>query len=143
MTSVAAVESPTTIAGAWLRRFGEALEQQNVARAADLFMAEGWWRDLLAFTWDLRTFHGSKAIGGAMARSVASAGPREFRLEPGREPALTGSDASRTIEAFYRFETKLARGRGFLRLMPDGEGRWKAWTLLTAMEELKGFEEWR
>jgi putative flavoprotein involved in K+ transport len=141
MTTVVAVETPRAIASEWLRRFGEALERQDPERAADLFTAEGWWRDLLAFTWDLRTFHGAKAIGAGLGRALAAAAPRDFQLEQGKEPALTGSDASRTVEAFYRFETNLARGRGFLRLVPTEDGSWKAWTLLTAMEELKGHEE--
>jgi len=141
MTATVAIETPTTIASEWLRQFGEALEQRETDRAADLFMAEGWWRDLLAFTWDLRTFHGAKTIAAALGRTVAAAEPRGFRLEPGREPTLTGTDAARTVEAFYRFETRLARGRGFIRLMPLETGSWKAWTLLTAMEELKGHEE--
>jgi len=141
MATVVAVETPTTIASEWLRQFGEALEERDTERAADLFMAEGWWRDLLALTWDLRTFHGAKAIGAALGRTLAAAEPRHFHLEPARAPAVTGTGASRTLEAFYRFETKLARGRGFMRLMPAADGTWKAWTLLTAMEELKGHEE--
>jgi putative flavoprotein involved in K+ transport len=141
MSATVAIETPTTIASEWLRHFGEALEQRDSERAADLFIAEGWWRDLLAFTWDLRTFHGAKTIGAALRRTVAAAGPRDFRLEPGREAVLTGAEATRTVEAFYRFETTLARGRGFIRLMPSENGSWKAWTLLTAMEELKGHEE--
>jgi putative flavoprotein involved in K+ transport len=141
MTTVVAVEAPATIASEWLRQFGEALEQRDTDRAANLFMAEGWWRDLLAFTWDLRTFHGTKAIAAGLARTLAAAAPRDFQLEPAKEPALTGLEASRTVEAFYRFETNLARGRGFLRLMPAEDGHWKAWTLLTATEELKGHEE--
>jgi putative flavoprotein involved in K+ transport len=44
------------------------------------------------------------------------------------------------IEAFFEFETKLARGRGVLRLMADGDGTWRAWNVLTAMQDLKGHE---
>jgi putative flavoprotein involved in K+ transport len=141
MTATVVIETPTTIAGEWLRQFGAALEQRDADRATDLFMAEGWWRDLLAFTWDLRTFHGARTIGSALRSTVAAAEPRDFQLEPGREAVLTGTDAARTVEAFYRFETKQARGRGFIRLMPSENGSWKAWTLLTAIEELKGHEE--
>src|SRR5258708_38541715 len=47
------------------------------------------------------------------------------------------------IEAIFKFETAQGRGSGILRLIPDaGDGnRLKAWTLLTALDELKGFEE--
>ena len=47
------------------------------------------------------------------------------------------------IEAIFKFETRTGRGDGIIRLIPDTEdgNRLKAWTLLTALEELKGFEE--
>ena len=51
-----------------------------------------------------------------------------------------GTDA---IEAIFKFETAVGRGNGIIRLIPDADdgNRLKAWTLLTALEELKGFEE--
>ena len=47
------------------------------------------------------------------------------------------------IETIFKFETGTGRGDGILRLIPDAAdgNRLKAWTLLTALEELKGFEE--
>ena len=62
--------------------------------------------------------------------SSNSVGPTAWRVEG--EPTVAGE----VLEAWVKFETKLARGRSILRLK-DG----RAWTLLTAIEELKGFEE--
>jgi cation diffusion facilitator CzcD-associated flavoprotein CzcO len=47
------------------------------------------------------------------------------------------------IETIFKFETAQGRGSGILRLIPDNAdgNRLKAWTLLTALDELKGFEE--
>src|SRR6202790_1668712 len=47
------------------------------------------------------------------------------------------------MEAIFKFETPQRRGDGILRLIPDAAdgNRLKAWTLLTALDELKGFEE--
>ena len=47
------------------------------------------------------------------------------------------------IEAIFRFETAEGRGSGVLRLIPDANdgNTLKAWTLLTALDEIKGFEE--
>ena len=47
------------------------------------------------------------------------------------------------IEAIFKFETKVGRGSGIIRLIPDADdgNRLKAWTLLTELGELKGFEE--
>src|SRR5205823_14483902 len=48
-----------------------------------------------------------------------------------------------SIETMFKFETADGRGNGILRLTPDAAdgNRLKAWTLLTSLEELKGFEE--
>jgi putative flavoprotein involved in K+ transport len=47
------------------------------------------------------------------------------------------------IFAFFRFETKLGRGRGIVNLTPtDKSGEhWKAFTIYTCLQELKGYEE--
>ena len=50
------------IAQEWLSDFGAALDRRDVDAAARLFAADGWWRDLLALTWDLRSLHGADAI---------------------------------------------------------------------------------
>ena len=50
---------------------------------------------------------------------------------------------TRAIEAFFAFETRDGRGSGIVRLAPDAAdgNALKAWTLLTALDELKGHEE--
>jgi hypothetical protein len=47
------------------------------------------------------------------------------------------------IFAFFRFETNLGRGRGIVNLTPaDTSGtHWKAFTIYTCLQELKGHEE--
>jgi cation diffusion facilitator CzcD-associated flavoprotein CzcO len=140
-TALAADEIQTT-ASAWLSAFGAAVERTDARAAAACFVEDGWWRDLLAFTWDLRTFHGADVIRDALSRTLAPTGARAFELEEGQAPALVESDAAtRWIQAFFTFETAIARGRGFVRLLPQASGECKAWTVLTAAEELKGFEE--
>jgi cation diffusion facilitator CzcD-associated flavoprotein CzcO len=136
--------TPDEISTRWLADFSAALEQQDAAAIATLFVPDGWWRDLLSFTWDLRTFHGAGAIGDALAALATAARPSGFELEPGKEPVLVEVDENtRWVQGFFRFETTVARGAGFFRLMPTGshDGTWKAWTVLTTMDGLKGFEE--
>ena len=45
------------------------------------------------------------------------------------------------IESFFVFETATGRGEGVLRLKPAAGGQVRAWTLLTALDQLKGHEE--
>ena len=114
----------------WLDAFSAALNARNPSGAAALFGDECFWRDLAAFTWNVKTLEGRGEIGAMLAAQLDSVGPTAWRIEG--EPAF----ANGVLEAWLAFETKLARGRSILRLK-DG----RAWTLLTAIEELKGFEE--
>src|ERR1700680_3580931 len=114
----------------WLAAFRSALDSRDVGAAAALFDNECFWRDLAAFTWNVKTMEGREAIAAMLGAQLDPVAPTIWRAAG--EPVL----ASGVLEAWIRFETKNSRGRGILRLR-DGRG----WTLLTAIEELKGFEE--
>ncbi len=134
-------ETADAVARRWLDAFGTALQGGDLDAVDDLFLPDGWWRDLLAFTWDLRTIHGTAAIKATLGASLAATAPRAFELTEGKPPELVEADENtRWVQGFFDFETAIARGRGFFRLMPV-EDTWKGWTVLTAMEELTGYEE--
>src|SRR5204862_1390907 len=86
-----------------------------------------YWRDLVAFTWNVETAEGRGAIRARLERTLAGASPTAWVLT-GLSPAGDGF--------FFTFETRSGRGVGHVRLR-DG----RAWTLLTALRELKGHEE--
>ncbi|MDI1486298.1 MAG: hypothetical protein OHK93_005525 [Ramalina farinacea] len=44
------------------------------------------------------------------------------------------------VQAFVHVETDVGSGRGMIKLLPDDNG-WKAYTLFTVLQELKGHEE--
>ncbi|KQT83912.1 NAD(P)/FAD-dependent oxidoreductase [Aurantimonas sp. Leaf443] len=117
-------------AEAWLAEFEGALTSGDVVAAADLFAEVSFWRDLVAFTWNIRTVEGRAGVADMLSHVLDGVQPQNFRLA--EEPTEEGG----VVTAWIEFETKVARGDGLLRLK-DG----KAWTLLTAMTELKGFEE--
>jgi putative flavoprotein involved in K+ transport len=116
----------------WLDRFNGALEAGEAAAAADLFAPNGFWRDLVALTWNIVTVEGRDGIKDMLEHTLAGAAPRGFVLT---EPPV---DNGTTVEAWLAFETKVGRGRAHLRLK-DGDG----FTLLTTLEELTGHEERR
>ena len=68
-------------------------------------------------------------------------------MDCGRTPPRRVTRAGReAVEAIFGFVTACGRGSGVLRLTADGAapgagGAPKAWTLLTALDELRGFEE--
>ncbi|MDA1053307.1 MAG: NAD(P)/FAD-dependent oxidoreductase [Planctomycetota bacterium] len=110
--------------------FTSLLQRQDIDAAVALFDADSYWRDLVAFTWNICTQEGPEAVRQMLQARLADVQPANFQVE-GQAKEVGG-----VIEARFTFETGVARGRGHLRLK-----RGKAWTLLTTMTELKGFEE--
>src|SRR5690349_1282656 len=118
-------------AASWLQEFEVALGRSNVPAVLAMFADEEcFWRDMVAFTWNIKTMEGKEQIADFRSATLASVEPRSFRLEG------EARDADGVTEARFIFETKVARGRGILRLKGD-----RAWTILTAAQALKGFEE--
>ena len=80
MSATAAAPSPAaTEVDQWLARFGEALEQGDAARAAELFAPESYWRDLVAFTWNIKTVEGREEIRDMLEHTLGHAKPRNWR----------------------------------------------------------------
>lgn len=109
-----------------------ALAAQDVEGVKALFAAECYWRDLIAVTWNIRTAEGRDEIGRMLDSQLAHVGLGQFRLQDGETP----TDEDGVITAWVTFETRAGRGWGLVRLR-DGQ----IWTLLTALQELRGFEE--
>jgi cation diffusion facilitator CzcD-associated flavoprotein CzcO len=134
----------STAAQGWLAQFESALTDPGDVHLEALFHGESYWRDVLALSWTIRTINGADAILPALRQGAGGTPAFGFRIDPDRAaPRWVTRAGSRAIEAMFRFETAAGRGSGVLRLLPDpGDGdRLKAWTLLTALDELKGFEE--
>jgi cation diffusion facilitator CzcD-associated flavoprotein CzcO len=128
----------------WLVQFEAALAGGDDAALKRLFLADSYWRDVLALSWKLQTLNGADAILRELPALARRAAPKHFQIDPDRAPPRRVARAgTASVEAIIKFETKLGRGHGILRLIPDATdgNRPKAWTLLTALEELKGFEE--
>ena len=136
-------EPIATDADRWLAQFEQALARPS-DRLEQLFHRDSYWRDVLALTWRIRTVRGSETICKELRAHAGRVQPSEFRTDPDRTaPRQVTRAGTEALEAIFRFETRHGTGIGVLRLTPDAEegNRLKAWTLLTALDELKGFEE--
>ncbi|MET4177216.1 cation diffusion facilitator CzcD-associated flavoprotein CzcO [Bradyrhizobium sp. LA6.1] len=131
-------------AQAWLDEFERTLGKPDRAAPDHLFLADSFWRDVLALSWNLQTIAGHDRITQALRALAPRAAPTSFTIAPNRAaPRWVTRAGTSNIEIIFNFDTVIGRGSGIVRLVPDtADGdRLKAWTLLTALDELKGFEE--
>ncbi|UCI23174.1 NAD(P)/FAD-dependent oxidoreductase [Mesorhizobium sp. B2-8-5] len=124
--------TPTTKAQALLDKFGKALEAGDIDSAVNCFQADCYWRDLVTFTWNLKTMEGRDQIRDMLQATLASTKPTGWAVAKGEEANEDGG----VITAWITFETGVARGFGLVRFKGD-----LIWTLLTTMAELKDHEE--
>ena len=113
----------------WFSRFESALSDIDVGSALSLFAADCYWRDFLAFTWNIATLEGRTEFATMLNARLSGVQPREFRVVE----TSTGVAAN---EAWFTFDTAAGRGTGHVRLK-DG----LCWTLFTALRALDGYEE--
>jgi cation diffusion facilitator CzcD-associated flavoprotein CzcO len=128
----------------WLAQFEDALAKSSDGGLRALFDPDSHWRDVLALSWNIQTVNGADAILRELKLHAPAAAPGGFAVDPDRAaPRQVTRAGTNAIEAIFRFETKVGRGSGIIRLIPDAAdgNRLKAWTLLTELGELRGFEE--
>ncbi len=114
----------------WLEAFEKALASRDIEAALGLFQTDCYWRDLITYSWNVKTFEGKDELGAMLEAVLGRVAPSKWCVDG--EPSITND----TREAYLTFETATARGVGYVRLKGG-----KAWTLLTSMTELKGHEE--
>jgi len=122
--------SPTDRISTWLSDFGAALEGGDIPSAVAMFDDDCYWRDLVSFTWNIKTSEGKDAITQLLEATLSDTKPAQWLIEG------DGTEADGLTEGWFTFETSVSRGKGCIRLKGD-----KCWTLLTTMTELKGHEE--
>jgi putative flavoprotein involved in K+ transport len=123
-------KSATQQVSEWLSQLGAALDQHDWSAAVELFADECYWRDLVAFTWNIKTLEGRDEIQAMLAATSVNVQPSRWQIEG------EATEENDVISCWLTFETAVARGKGYVRLKAG-----KCWTLLTTMTELKGFEE--
>jgi putative flavoprotein involved in K+ transport len=122
--------TPAGKIGHWLCQFERALSARDLDATIALFQERCFWRDMVAFTWNIKTMEGPTEIAAFLMATLGDVEPGNFAIEG---EARESEDA---IEARFTFETRTLTGRGHLRLR-DG----KAYTVLTTASALKGYAE--
>jgi len=136
-------DEATRIARQWLDAFAAAVASKRHDGVEVLLTGDAYWRDILALSWDIQTFAGRERASAAIAGFAHSRAPSDFALDAASVQAVRRRGTGPSIEAFFDFATDIGLCRGHVRLRnPDGgSGAWTAWTVFTALENLKGHEE--
>lgn len=140
--------NPRAVVSQWVHLFNTHVhpETPNLSR---LFLKDSYWRDLLCLTWDFHTLQGPEKIAALLKQQTAGWRIKSLAIdnstdigEPKFAP-LNFEGHLICVQSFLTIETDVGRGRGLVRLLLDSEdgGTWKAFTLFTALQELKGHEE--
>ncbi|MDA2977680.1 MAG: NAD(P)/FAD-dependent oxidoreductase [Actinomycetota bacterium] len=115
-----------------LETFNKAFPQNNFDLIVNLFQDECYWRDLVSFTWNLKTLESKTQILEMLKSQSELINSTNWKLNP-EEPVEKENEV---VTFWFNFETKVGQGYGLMRLKNG-----KIWTLLTTLVELKGFEE--
>ncbi|KAF5392789.1 hypothetical protein D9757_000854 [Collybiopsis confluens] len=130
------------VASEWFAKFAKSAEAGDVAGITQLFMSESYWRDILALTWDFRTFTGVDEIKQFLTDRLPTSQLKALKLRDEYLILQQPFPDLVWISFVFDFEvgdTGIASGIG--RLMPQADGSWKANCVFTNLEELQGFPE--
>ena len=103
----------------WLGAFEAAMESGEVERAAAMFADECYWRDLVSFTWNIKTLEGRQEIGDMLRARL------EDVILAGAEPELLELHVAvlSTVKRLLRELDLAERIRRQLRLVPPARPR--------------------
>ena len=143
MHATTQANQPKEIALAWLTRFSDGVCAADISRTVDTFLPHGWLRDVLVFTWDTRSLEGTAKIASYLSLNLKSGYISDVKLYEDMhvQPAFFPAGPDTGLEVPFDFETPVAFGKGFARLVRDVNGEWKALSVCVFVRDLKGHEE--
>ena len=78
LDAAADTATPRTTVEVWLTNFDDALSRGDARAAAALFVEDSYWRDLIAFTWNITTAEGRDAIAEMLAATLPGVRPSNW-----------------------------------------------------------------
>lgn len=79
-------DSPATRVDNVLAKLGAALEKGDIDTAVNLFQIDCYWRDLVAFTWNIKTAEGHDEIRDMLKAQLGAIQPSRFVQDAGGWP---------------------------------------------------------
>ncbi|OJA16097.1 hypothetical protein AZE42_10597, partial [Rhizopogon vesiculosus] len=125
------LSSAEAISSAWLSALISDLSSPSFSLNT-AFTDDSYWRDLLAFTPDIRTLHTIPTIEQFFSTPVSVAQPTGFQLLSGVRRTAT------FIQGIVQFQTVIAQCTGVFTLTRCEDSSWKALSFVTMMECFPG-----
>lgn len=138
------------VATEWVNAFNKALSAEDPSVVKGLFGQICCWRDQLGLSWDYHSLYGPERIVSFLKSAPKGSRVMSIQIDDSnatRKPTVAPIDFKgeiRGVASFLTVETPAFRGRGYVRIVAvslHNGNKWKAFTLFTAMHELKGYEE--
>ncbi|KAH8999821.1 FAD/NAD-P-binding domain-containing protein [Lactarius hatsudake] len=129
------------VAQAWFGAFSNHVQVGDVDGILGQLVDDAFWRDILALTWDFRTFYGNEPIQKFLKDRLVISKLSALQLDASSAAAQNPYPDVVWIQAFFTFSTAVGTGSGILRLVPTPGGEWKAHTIFTNLEGLRGCPE--
>ena len=82
---ITTASSPQARVDAWLADFEAALAVRDIERVVAKFAVDTFWRDLVSFTWNLKTLEGRDAVADMLGARLAETDPSGFRTREARD----------------------------------------------------------
>ena len=138
-------EEPHAVAASWLTAFTFALEEANLDALRNLFLPDGWFRDILVFSWDVRSLEGRDRIQSYLTSKLSEAqiSSVELRNDQHFSPHASFLPLIQThdVEFGFKFGCRRGGGEGYTRLVRDTDGTYRAWSAFMMLSYLYGHEE--
>jgi putative flavoprotein involved in K+ transport len=115
-----------------LVRLENALERRDINAVLSEFVDDCYWRDLLAFTCNIKTMEGQGQIHDMLTARIEFVTPRNWCIPDGE----VVTEAEGVVESWIAFDLPHATCYGRARFKNG-----KLWTLLTAVNDLQDYKE--
>ncbi|GJJ08956.1 hypothetical protein Clacol_003176 [Clathrus columnatus] len=139
-------EDVNRIATEFIDRFSKAVESDNTDNILSLFIGDGIWRDMLAFTWTFSTILGVQNIRKMLDSRMGEVQMKNIRPSIHKHYKFHPAPPLLWIRTYMDFDTTVGHCSAIINLVPTPSSsndivEWKVFTFYTNLEGLKGFPE--
>ncbi|KAF8581239.1 putative dimethylaniline monooxygenase (N-oxide-forming), partial [Ramaria rubella] len=124
------------VAQTWFSRFSRHISNPS-SKIEEIFTPNGFWRDLVALSPDIRTLHPRSSIQVFLNGHSSSMRPNNFKFGTSVK-GRTIVNQFTTIQGTFTFQTCVGHCSGVFSLVPTLSGQWKALSIVVALDKLHG-----